>query len=170
MPTKVQSSPDEYGDSFGCDESDGFLTQGKKARSSRWCLIAGRSTLVLFLLFATTIAAYAITSLTLSKTEGLSSTSASLQASLQYSYVTKVTGLYGKGSWLRSLHSRDMVHVNYNRALQLHQKHAELHKHKQVIASTQLFGGRINNAYTKIGNLMEQNFVAMSSNESKWLL
>lgn len=93
--------------------------------------------------------------------------------------ITKVTGLYGTGAW-REGEAPEIAakvpsyerHNNLLRAISLHKKQAELHGHKQVVQTVQLFGGRINNAYTKIGNLLEQNLIEMSlgSKGSKWLL
>jgi hypothetical protein len=94
--------------------------------------------------------------------------------------ITKVTGLYGSGAW-RESEVPDIAakvpsktrHSNLQRAVALHQAHAKMYGHKQVVQSAQLFGGRINNAYTKIGNLLEQNLIEMSMGPgkgAKWLL
>lgn len=42
--------------------------------------------------------------------------------------------------------------------------------HQPGVASTQISGGIKKNAYTMIGNLLEQNLTVLSKNESEWLL
>jgi hypothetical protein len=108
-------------------------------------------------------------------------TTTSTKATPTQYFITKVTGLYGSGAWREAevpeiaakIPAEDR-HKNLQRAIALHKAHALLHGHKQVVQSTQLFGTRINNAYTKIGNLLEQNLIEMSlaskGGGAKWLL
>lgn len=90
------------------------------------------------------------------------------------SVVKKVTGLYGSGSWVDTTkESTSSTHQRYLKSIALHKKHAEMHGHEQIISHKQLFGKVVDNAYTKIGNLMEQNFIEMnkqSEQAAKWLL
>lgn len=96
------------------------------------------------------------------------------------SSIVKVTGLYGKGAWIESevpdiatkLSSKKRQD-NLERAVSIHKNHAKLHGHGQIVQKVQLFGKNINNAYTKIGNLLEQNLLEMSLGPelgAKWLL
>lgn len=89
------------------------------------------------------------------------------------SVVKKVTGYYGSGSWLDSSKTNSATQTWYLKSIALHKKHAAMHGHEQIISRKQLFGKMVDNAYTKIGNLMAQNFIEMNKrpeDAAKWLL
>jgi hypothetical protein len=89
------------------------------------------------------------------------------------SCVKKVTGVYGDGVWLESSVAHNVTRSRLDKALIIHQEHAKKQGHEQVILRKNLFGERVNNAYTKIGNLLQHNLVEMTKEEgtgAKWLL
>jgi hypothetical protein len=88
------------------------------------------------------------------------------------SLVKKVTGLYGRGTW-STPNSESESEAYLSRAMAIHDNQARLHNHQQHVSTTQLFGNVLEDAYSKIGNLMQQNLVEMSKSvesRAKWLL
>lgn len=98
------------------------------------------------------------------------STSTSILSS--NSTIKKVSAIYGRGTWTSPKSQNESLSY-LARAIESHKNQANLNHHEQVVYTTQLFGGILEDAYSKIGILMHQNFIEMNKpveDRAKWLL